>query len=745
MSSKYNDLTSVLQVLGCVYKNPSLLEERDKYPLTDADFADEFHRATFGALFKLYELGAREFNLQQINDFFSTRPKYEAIYKLNKGDEWLLKTAETCTPTAFDYYYQRLKKFSLLRAYDNCGIDVSDIYDIDNILDVKKKQLQEEKLDNATLESIADTIDAKLSQIRIDYVNGVDGHVYDAAEDIEDLVDSLKEHPEVGMPLFGSMFNTVTRGARLRKFYLRSAATGVGKAVPNYTIIPTPTGYRTVGEIRPGDYIFGQDGKPTKVLKIYPQPEVKTVWRITFEDGRRAKCCEEHLWEYRINGSTFVGDTKELNKLLNAKNEIFIPVNGKVNFPKSDKKVCYREYNLNNDRLSGNIEQREQALEDLVPNYKTKDSFIFKTDNPLIIDFFINLCRSLGLVPYVLRRNINNNYQLIKVYKQETLAIVDIEKTEERTYMTCFTVDNKSHLFLMNDYIVTHNTRSMIADACYIACEKIYNQDFGWINTHGCCASTLFITTEQDITEIQTMMLAFIADVNEEHILQGKYEGDEEERIKTAIQILKNSKLYVKELPDFSLQDVEDVIKTAIREQEVSYIFHDYVHTSMKILEEITRRSGGVKLREDNILFMLSNKIKDICNKYGVFIMSATQLNGQWAESETPDQNLLRGAKSIADKIDMGAILLSVTKEDIESLQPVLEGTAFDIPTIKMSIYKNRRGRYKSVYLWCKADLGTCRITPMFCTTWGYELIDIHNTKIYIDENSCAFKMTEVD
>ena len=345
MSSKYNDLTSVLQVLGCVYKNPSLLEERDKYPLTDADFADEFHRATFGALFKLYELGAREFNLQQINDFFSTRPKYEAIYKLNKGDEWLLKTAESCTPTAFDYYYQRLKKFSLLRAYDNCGIDVSDIYDVDNILDTKKKQLQEEKLDNATLESIADTIDSKLNQIRIDYVNGTDGHVYDAAEDIEDLVDSLKEHPEVGMPLFGSMFNTVTRGARLRKFYLRSAATGVGKS------------------------------------------------------------------------------------------------------------------------------------------------------------------------------------------------------------------------------------RSMIADACYIACEKIYNQDFGWINTHGCCAPTLFITTEQDITEIQTMMLAFIADVNEEHILQGKYEGDEEERIKTAIQILKNSKLYVKELPDFSLQDVEDVIKTAIREQGVSYVF----------------------------------------------------------------------------------------------------------------------------------------------------------------------------
>lgn len=572
MSSKYNDLTSVLQVLGCVYKNPSLLEERDKYPLTDADFADEFHRATFGALFKLYELGAREFNLQQINDFFSTRPKYEAIYKLNKGDEWLLKTAESCTPTAFDYYYQRLKKFSLLRAYDNCGIDVSDIYDVDNILDTKKKQLQEEKLDNATLESIADTIDSKLNQIRIDYVNGTDGHVYDAAEDIENLVDSLKEHPEVGMPLFGSMFNTVTRGARLRKFYLRSAATGVGKATPNYTIIPTLTGYRTVGEIRPGDYIFGQDGKPTKVLRIYPQPEDKTVWKITFEDGRKAKCCREHLWEYVINDITFIGDTRKLSKALNAEDEVSIPVNGRLVFPESDKEISCREYLLNNSHIFGSIEQRESALENLVPNYKTKGSFYFKAENSLMANFFIDLCRSLGFVPYLLEINVNG-YHLIKVCQQRTLAIVSIEETNEKTAMTCFTVDNESHLFLMNDCIVTHNTRSMIADACYIACEKIYNQDFGWINTHGCCAPTLFITTEQDITEIQTMMLAFIADVNEEHILQGKYEGDEEERIKTAIQILKNSKLYVKELPDFSLQDVEDVIKTAIREQGVSYVF----------------------------------------------------------------------------------------------------------------------------------------------------------------------------
>lgn len=93
-------------------------------------------------------------------------------------------------------------------------------------------------------------------------------------------------------------------------------------------------------------------------------------------------------------------------------------------------------------------------------------------------------------------------------------------------------------------------------------------------------------------------------------------------------------------------------------------------------------------------------------------------------------------AKSIADKIDFGAILLSVKDSDIEALEPILSTGVFDKPTLKISVYKNRRGRYKSIYLWCKADLGTCRITPMFATTWTYEIISIDDLKIEIEEES---------
>ena len=98
------------------------------------------------------------------------------------------------------------------------------------------------------------------------------------------------------------------------------------------------------------------------------------------------------------------------------------------------------------------------------------------------------------------------------------------------------------------------------------------------------------------------------------------------------------------------ISNIENCIKRNIRDHDVSYVCFDYIHTSMKILEEITRRSGGIKLREDNILFMLSTRLKDLCNQYGIFIMSSTQLNATWKEeNEMPDQNLLRGARAIAD------------------------------------------------------------------------------------------------
>lgn len=85
-------------------------------------------------------------------------------------------------------------------------------------------------------------------------------------------------------------------------------------------------------------------------------------------------------------------------------------------------------------------------------------------------------------------------------------------------------------------------------------------------------------------------------------------------------------------------------------------------------------------------------------------------------------------------------ILLPVTDDDLVKLDKIITSNVFKTPNIKMSIYKNRRGRYKGIFLWCKADLGVCRIEPMFATTYGYELVPISDLKIQVqDDEPSAF------
>jgi len=60
---------------------------------------------------------------------------------------------------------------TLLRVYYQNGVDVSDIYDDDNILDAKKKEMQEAFLDNSSLTSLADLVDDKISRIRMTYAD----------------------------------------------------------------------------------------------------------------------------------------------------------------------------------------------------------------------------------------------------------------------------------------------------------------------------------------------------------------------------------------------------------------------------------------------------------------------------------------------------------------------------------------------------------------------------------------------
>jgi hypothetical protein len=70
---------------------------------------------------------------------------------------------------------------------------------------------------------------------------------------------------------------------------------GTGTPFSLDTLIPTPSGWTTMGEISIGDIVFDENGKQCPVTRIYEVPNAK-AWEAQFSDGTSVICGDDHLW-----------------------------------------------------------------------------------------------------------------------------------------------------------------------------------------------------------------------------------------------------------------------------------------------------------------------------------------------------------------------------------------------------------------------------------------------------------------
>ena len=68
-----------------------------------------------------------------------------------------------------------------------------------------------------------------------------------------------------------------------------------GRAQPAFTKVLTPNGFQAIGDLKIGDLVFGSDGRPTKVLGVYPQG-FKEIYRVHTQDGSSTLASGDHLW-----------------------------------------------------------------------------------------------------------------------------------------------------------------------------------------------------------------------------------------------------------------------------------------------------------------------------------------------------------------------------------------------------------------------------------------------------------------
>jgi hypothetical protein len=72
-----------------------------------------------------------------------------------------------------------------------------------------------------------------------------------------------------------------------------------GKLLSVDTLVPTPTGFRKLGEIHPGDLVYGANGRPRLVEAEWEQSA--PGYLLTFDDGSTVVANDEHLWITHTN------------------------------------------------------------------------------------------------------------------------------------------------------------------------------------------------------------------------------------------------------------------------------------------------------------------------------------------------------------------------------------------------------------------------------------------------------------
>lgn len=292
---------------------------------------------------------------------------------------------------------------------------------------------------------------------------------------------------------------------------------GLGKAIDNDAIIPTPDGEKRVGDIMPGDDIFGMDGKPHKVIAIYPHNK-EPAYEFILDDCRKFVCSHEHIVAYRDSRhrKILTATAKEVYDLMRNKTRVYIPLCEPLEYPEKqhaitpvEAGVClgaplhnaipafgtsFKDLSIPEEYIKDSVGNRLALLEsillrgygicatkrhvmDTFKGYRPNNTLTFATLSPKLASDVVRLCQTLGIwasiLPtykfdgehtdeYIVR--VMYDFSANKRTRHESRVVIAHEVANRD--MTCFTVDAPDSLFLINDCIVTHNT-SIVLEALW--------------------------------------------------------------------------------------------------------------------------------------------------------------------------------------------------------------------------------------------------------------------------------------
>lgn len=248
-----------------------------------------------------------------------------------------------------------------------------------------------------------------------------------------------------------------------------------GKALLDSELIYTPYGSKKIGFADIGDIIYGDDGKLTTIVGVYPQGFVD-MYKVTFEDGRSIVCCGQHQWKVKYHGDYKVMSTMGI--IHSDFQKMTIDIGEAVDFPERRWLMSPQLLgSLTASFLCGStdriFELSNKEMDDIIYSSKKQKELFISSFMKIACgistgdDRFKVVYKSEYIISFVRRIFWSMGYYCVMdgddMYISKThnrLRISDIDYYGKYK-ATCIEVDNKSHQFLTTNFVVSHNTTIM--------------------------------------------------------------------------------------------------------------------------------------------------------------------------------------------------------------------------------------------------------------------------------------------
>ncbi|MGH9124997.1 MAG: replicative DNA helicase [Acidimicrobiales bacterium] len=472
--------------------------------------------------------------------------------------------------------------------------------------------------------------------------------LHDLLSESLDRLEALYDRGEAitGVPTGFIDLDERLSGLQPSSLVIIGARPSMGKALALDTLIPTPTGWTTMRDLRAGHQVLDDQGRPCTVTYATPVMHDRTCYRVNFDDGSSLVADADHQWAVyedsqrprRAGTPALVLTTQQLldEGVLSGSDQKprwHIPLTAPLQLPYRRLPVDPYELGLRlgegalglaDDRcmpaeyLRASRSQRLDLLQGLLDCDGTIDDdgrVELCLSNATLLPQINELLVSLGFKPQRMpvRVLVGGRHSSLAArlswklsrprggsdcspgldpddeHDHTRRAIISIECCPS-VPVRCITVDSPNHLYLAGEAMIpTHNTAMALGIAAHAAMEA--------------SRPVLFFSLEMSHSEVTQRLLCAEARVESTRVRNGKLMESDWPKISNAIGRLGEAPLYIDDNPNLTVMEIRaKARRLRSRIGDLGLIVVDYLqlmsgrHNAENRQVEVSEISRGLKI-----------------------------------------------------------------------------------------------------------------------------------------------------